>query len=278
MNDNFPNHPNSSQRLRDLETILIWEGQIDNPRVRDILGVKPVWASRLIAELTVLTADIAYRETSHSPLRLRKDASLRGRKCSADNYLRVLLASQDVNTGLEDCRRDLSVIEPATFSMVAKAIRQGSGLRVAYRSMANPAGSQRIIYPHAIIRAPGRWHIRAWCDTRQAFRDFNFGRMTVIEAISQPAPASREADAAWNTFISVDVVAHPALTEPQRAMIADEYFPGASARKLKMRRSLIGYVIQDLNIATNPEKQLPPQFQLSVAHADNILPLFASTG
>lgn len=263
-----------SQRLRDLETILIWEGRIDNPRVREIIGIKPVWASRLIAELASVTSDISYRETSHSPLRLRSNASLRGRKCSVDNYLRVLQASQAENAELEDCRSDLSVIAPATFAMVAQAIRQGTGLRVLYRSMSNPSGAQRTIYPHAIVRAPRRWHVRAWCETRQSFRDFNFGRMTNVVAIDQTAPACRETDNAWNTFVSVDIIAHPALSVQQQAMIADEYFPGASARKLKMRHCLIGYVIQDLNIATTPETQLPPHFQLTVAHAKDILPLF----
>lgn len=278
MNTNSLIIANGDGRLRDLETILIWEGQIDNPRVREILGVKAVWASRLIAQLAAASSDIAYRETSHSPLRIRAEASLVGRKCSADDYLRVLQASQAVSAALEDCRRDLSVIVPATFSVVARAIRRGTGLKVTYRSMSNPSGTPRILYPHAIIRAPRRWHIRAWCDTRKGFRDFNFGRMTAVEAVDQPAPARRDDDKAWNTLVSVDIVAHPALTEQQRAMIADEYFPGASARKLKMRRCLIGYVIQDLNIATDPETQLPPQFQLCVIHAENILPLFPKDG
>lgn len=278
MNTNSLDNAPDNGRLRDLETILIWEGQIDNPRVREILGVKAVWASRLVAELAAASSDIAYRETSHSPLRIRPGISLRGHNSSADDYLRVLLASQATGAGLEDCRRDLSVIVPATFAMVAGAIRRGTGLKVMYRSMSNPSGAPRTLYPHAIIRAPRRWHIRAWCETRKDFRDFNFGRIAAVEAVDQPTPAHRDEDKAWNTLVSVDVVAHPALTEQQRAMIADEYFPGAAARKLKMRRCLIGYVIQDLNIATEPATQLPPQFQLCVTHAKNVLPLFPKEG
>ncbi len=265
-------------RLRDLELILIWEGQIDNPRVREVLGVKAVWASRLIAELAAASSDFTYRETSHSPLRIKPGVSLRGQNSSADDYLRVLLASQAPDAGLEDCRRDLSVIAPTTFAIVAASIKRGSALKVMYRSMSNPSGASRTIYPHAIIRAPRRWHLRAWCDTRKDFRDFNFGRMTAVEAIDQPAPAGRDEDKAWNSMVSVEVVAHPALTEQQRAMIADEYFPKAAARKLTMRRCLIGYVIQDLNIATDPVIQLPPQFQLCVTHAKSILPLFPKDG
>lgn len=274
MSANLVTQPNTGARLRDLRTVLIWEGQIDNPRVRELLGIQAVWASRLIADLAADSSDIAYRQTSHSPLRIRPGASLPERGHSADDYLRILLAAQAGEDGLEDCRRDLSVISPTVFALVAGAIRSGTGLKVMYRSMSNPDGAPRIIYPHAVVRAPRRWHVRAWCDTRKDFRDFNFGRIATIEALDQAAPARRGEDKAWNTLVSVDVVAHPALEPRQQKMIADEYFPGASARKLKMRRCLIGYVIQELNIATTPDTQLPPQFQLCVARAKDILPLF----
>jgi predicted DNA-binding transcriptional regulator YafY len=275
---NLLNDASINARLRDLKTVLIWEGQIDNPRVREILGVQAVWASRLIAELASECSSIAYRETSHSPLRIRPDTSLSGQHSSANEYLRVLLASQVTQTGLEDCRKDLSVIDPTTFAMVASAIKNGTGLRVTYRSMSNPIGAPRTLYPHSIVRAPRRWHIRAWCETRKDFRDFNLGRIMNAEKVDQPAPVQRDDDKAWNTFVSFDVVPHPALSEQQRTMIADEYFPGASARKLKMRRCLIGYVIQDLNIATEITTQLPPQFQLCVANPKSILPLFPRDG
>jgi hypothetical protein len=34
--------------------------------------------------------------------------------------------------------------------------------------------------------------------------------------------------------------------------------------------------MQDLNIATEPTKQLPPQFRLCVLHANTILPFFVN--
>src|SRR2546422_112722 len=42
----------AANRLPDLETILLWEGEIDNLRIRELFGVQPVWASRLLGELT----------------------------------------------------------------------------------------------------------------------------------------------------------------------------------------------------------------------------------
>lgn len=264
----------AGRRIDDLKTILLWEGEIDNARVREVLGVKSVWASRLLAELSAACADFTYRDTSHSPLRVRLGTQIFHRKVSVDAYLRILAGGHAAAFDVEDCRLDLSVVAPATFAAVASAIKSGTGLRVSYRSMSNPAGASRIIFPHAIVRAPRRWHVRAWCDTRKDFRDFNFGRMSDPALIDEDAPASRNKDKGWNTMVTVNVVAHPSMTPAQQVMIADEYFPGKSSRKLTMRRCQIGYVIQDLNIATVPDLQMPPQFQLCVKNTGQILPLF----
>ena len=53
-------------------------------------------------------------------------------------------------------------------------------------------------------------------------------------------------------------------------MIAAEYFPGASARQLSVRRCLVGYIVQDLRLATNPAKHKPPEFQLLVSNAERL--------
>lgn len=262
------------RRIDDLKTILLWEGQIDNARVREVLGVKSVWASRLLAELAVVCADFTYRDTSHSPLRVKPGARIFRQKAGVDAYLQVLNGRHTPHFGVQDCRLDLSVVAPATFATVGSAIKSGTGLRITYRSMSNPIGASRIIFPHAIIRAPRRWHVRAWCDTRKDFRDFNFGRMSDPEPIDDEAPASRDKDKDWNTMVTVEVVAHPSMTDEQQSMIAKEYFPGKKSRKLMMRRCQIGYVILDLNIATEPDLQKPPQFQLCVKNAGPILPLF----
>lgn len=264
----------AGRRIDDLKTILLWEGQIDNARVREVLGVKSVWASRLLAEVAAACADFTYRDTSHSPLKVRPAARIFHQKVDVDAYLRVLAGGHALDLGVEDCRLDLSIVAPATFAAVAGAIRSGTGLRITYRSMSNPTGASRIIFPHAIVRAPRRWHVRAWCDTRKDFRDFNFGRMSDPEPIDDDAPASRDKDIGWKTMVTVDVVAHPSMTPEQQAMIASEYFPGKSSRKLTMRRCQIGYVILDLNIATEPDLQKPPQFQLCVKNAGRVLPLF----
>lgn len=262
-----------TDRIRDLETVLLWEGQIDNQRIREILGVQPVWASRLLAELAASMGRRAERGTSHSPLKLRKDRP-QPTNGSPDDYLRVLLGAGHPQEGLEDARMDLSVVEPRLFAAVAHAIRAQTGLEVLYRSMNRPQGTQRVIYPHALVRAPRRWHVRAWCADRQDFRDFTLGRIAQAQSTEEPAPRNRGIDRDWKTRVKIEIVAHPGLSADQRQMIGDEYYPGAQSKSLATRRCLVGYTLHDLSIAVDPRQQRPPEYQLCVLDPKKVLPLF----
>lgn len=261
----------AADRVADLETVLLWEGEIDNYRIRELLGVQAVWASRLMGALQKRLGDRAVRSTAHAPLRWTPGQQDREKRQSPDDYLRVVAgAGHAAPRGplLEDARRDLSVVAPETFAAVVQAIRKGIGLQLVYRSMNHPTGTDRLVFPHALVRVPRRWHMRAWCTERRAFRDFTLGRVANAKLMEMPAPAARSDDKDWNRIATVTIVAHPDLTAEQQSMIAAEYFPGASARQLKVRRCLVGYIIQDLRLATSPEKHKPPEFQLLVSNAE----------
>ncbi len=254
-------------RVSDLETILCWEGEIDNQRVRELLGVQPVWASRLLAELAKHMGKRVTRDTSRSPLKLTSAASKRINIHTLDDYLRVVGVHPSSTNFVEDARLDLSIVAPDVFVTMMQAIKNKMGVRIVYRSMTDPNGSERVIFPHAVVRAPRRWHVRAWCDKRKEFRDFTLGRIVSATSIEALAPCSRNEDDAWNEIVSFYVLAHPDLSPAQQAMIIDEYFPGASARQLSVRRCLTAYIIQDLRLATDTEKQRPPEYQLYVPDA-----------
>ncbi|WP_435626578.1 WYL domain-containing protein [Candidatus Ferrigenium straubiae] len=263
-----------SDRISDLECILSWEGEIDNQRIRELLGVKPVWASRLLAELSNHMGKRATRDTSHSPLRLAASNSRKLVRHTLDDYLRIIGTHSSSGNFVEDARLDLSISPPNIFIAMMQAIKNNNGVSIAYRSMSDPNGSERLIFPHAIIRAPRRWHVRAWCSKREEFRDFTLGRIVSCERVDIVSTNTRRDDEAWNEIIKFYVLAHPRLSPAQQEMIAAEYFPGASARQLSVRRCLAAYIIQDLRLAIDEEKQLPPEYQLYVPEAKKLKLLF----
>lgn len=259
-----------SDRISDLETVLYWEGEIDNQRIRELLGVQPVWASKLMAELVKRVGKHATKETSRSPLRLTPRALEKSKNRALDDYLRIVKAQCAGEKVVEDARLDLSVVAPNVFVAIMQAIKNKNGLSIVYHSMNDPKGSERQIFPHALVRAPRRWHVRAWCAKRQEFRDFTLGRISSIVKFDEVAPYTRANDKEWNDTVSFYVTAHPSLSPEQQAIIAAEYYPGASARRLVVRKCLAGYIIQDLRLATDINKQTPPEYQLFVPEAKNL--------
>lgn len=265
-------------QLESLETVLVWEGEVDNQAIRELLGVKAVWASRLLGALTKTMGRRAKRETPHAPLKLTPRAAEQKRHRSPDEYLRVLASTRDVKrrSMVEDARMDLAAASPAVFAAVFQAIAAGTGLRLTYRSMSAPAGTTRLVFPHALVRAPRRWHMRAWCDERQDFRDFTLGRVATLQVVDDVAPRGRDDDLEWNTQLDLDLVAHPALSLDQQEMIAAEYFGGDSSMRLRVRQCLAGYIIQDLRLSTDESMHVPPEYQLLVSNRATLPPLFSS--
>lgn len=263
--------------LTNLETVLTWEGAIDNERIRQLLDVKAVWASRLLGELVRRMGRRARRASAHAPLEF---ADHRSTRRSPDEYLRVVNTHQDRMIGgvVEDARVDLSGVSSQVFSTLFRAIRHRTGVKTIYRSMTSPAGTESIIYPHAFVRAPRRWHVRAWCAQRLGYRDFTLGRMASAELLDHPNDHPQADDAEWRHMLELVIVAHPALSIAQQEMIAHEYFPGARAMRLRVRECLAAYAIQDLRLALDSSRQTPPDYQLLVSNAAKLPPLFVEKG
>lgn len=83
-----------------------------------------------------------------------------------------------------------------------------------------------------------------------------------------PRPPST--DRGWHTAVEIELIAHPALTPPQARLIAFENLGGQSSRVLKLRSCLVEYVLQDLRVAVDHQRQRPPEYQLAIADASRI--------
>lgn len=259
--------------LDTLETVLTWEGEIDNARIRELLGVKTVWASRLMGQLVTLMGQRAGRSTAHAPLEFRES---KPKRRSPDEYLQLISAGTGwPNTVIHDARRDLSHVSPRVFGILLQAIRRQRGVRIVYRSMSSPEGRERVVFPHAFVRAPRRWHVRAWCEQRQDYCDFNLGRIATAEAVDTDSLHPGSKDSAWTRMLEFRIVPHPDLTIEQQRMVAQEYFPGAMALRLRVREALAGYAIQDLRLARDPRIEKPPAYQLLVFDAHKLPALFS---
>lgn len=258
-----------SDRLRLMRGILAWEGSIGNTRVRELFGVGLIQASRMLREFrdnmanAVETATRTRLVVACRPKDLKVDVSL-------EEYLAVAKNSEANRAVLVDHRIDMTRIPPHIFAMLRQAALTGAGVQIVYASMANPIPSPRTIFPHTLIQVGRRWHVRAWCEKREEFRDFNLGRIRDAKPIASKTPRAKADDAEWNRTLQLHFIPHRELSPDQQMMIREEFFRGTSGHRLTVRACMAKYVIQDLRAAIAPKTQLPPEFQLEVANADDL--------
>lgn len=258
------------QRLRIMEGILDWEGEIGNARVRKLFDLQPVQASRLLAEFRAKLGDRLIEDGRAKVLRLANPEQPCS-EMSLDEYVRQTQTVEDSTACILDARVDLTDVGPSIFATLRKAALGQTGVVISYASMTNPAFSERVIFPHSIVHVGRRWHVRAWCAKRNEFRDFTLGRINSAAPITESPPHLIADDEAWNQAIQLRLVAHRGLSADQQLVVRNEYFQGKMARRLSVRACLAQYVIQDLRAAIDPEREVPPEYQIEVANAEEAM-------
>ena len=260
------------QRLRIMEGVLCWEGEIGNARVRQLFDLQPVQASRLLADFRAMLGDKLIEDGRAKVLRLANPGDF---ECSLplDEYVLHTMAAEGGNSGLVDARVDLTEVRPEIFSTLRKAVLTKTGVEITYASMSNPVYAKRVIFPHAIVHVGRRWHVRAWCAKRQGFRDFTLGRIRSAEMLREQLPSSNRKDEGWETIVELELQPHHKLSPNQQQVVRNELFAGTSSRLLTVRACLAQYVIQDLRVATDVDRDVPPEYQLEISNIQEIYSL-----
>lgn len=257
-------------RFAIIESLLLWEGQISNERVRDVFGIQKVQASRVLGEYVSYNPEHIDSKTKRSPYRANFQISPKHSSGSIEEYLTATKAINNADNIILDARYDLTTPSVEVISHISQAIRSKSGLKINYLSMTNPKGLERVIYPHTIVRAGRRWHVRAWCGEKHEYRDFVIGRIKSALIVDDLPLSPIPSDTDWNTKIDLIIGAHPLLSSVQLEVIRYEFFNGEIARKLEIRSCLLQYVIQDIRASIDYKKELPPEYQLAVLNLPDI--------
>lgn len=257
----------ANQRLRDIEILLLWEGQVGNARLRELYEIGLGAASVLIK---------AYRESFPACCKWNSiervfeavPGAVRPALSMGDvaEYAELLRRARHRDDSVSfDGRIDLTCVSAHVFSALHRACARGTSVEIVYASMTTPEPHSRELFPHKMIQAGRRWHVRGLDLKTLEYRDFALGRIKSATAGTSDWPTDAPSDTAWNTEVSFNAIPHPRLSAAQAKVIRDEYMAGAAARRITCRASMVQYVIQDLRIAVDVESELPPAFQLALA-------------
>lgn len=248
------------QRLRFIESRLFWIGFINRRDLVEHFQITPAIASSDLAEYQALAKGNAVYDKNAKVYRAgREFRPLFPNPSLSALHAHALL--QDGTAPLDSLSRIPPVVErvadPVVARNLASACRDGFALRIHYHSMAHPKGDWRWIEPRFLVTDGIRWHVRAWCRSREDFRDFVLSR---IDRADEPAPstAAERRDVDWEMIDEVILQAHPSLSAAQRALVERDHQMQDGRLVLPCRRALLWYVLRNLglDIEDGPPRQL----------------------
>jgi hypothetical protein len=151
-------------------------------------------------------------------------------------------------------------IESSVVAVLVRAMRDNTALDVVYASMNKDSVAERVITPHAMAFDGLRWHVRAWCHTRNAFRDFAIGRMHVRGSVAVETQADPSADIGWHTTVDVVLKPHPNLKPHQLDAVVRDYDMKDGFCTVPCRQAMLFYTLRHLNleradVAEDPARQ-----------------------
>lgn len=131
---------------------------------------------------------------------------------------------------------------------VLNAMRNSRAIYIHYQSVTTPDPTWRWITPHALGFDGYRWHVRAWCHHRRAFRDFVIARMLEVTKERSESVNSSD-DLEWTQEVTFRIGPNPKLSPGAQKIIAMDYDMKNGELKLTTRVSLSLYVEHYLGLS-----------------------------
>ncbi|HAS6108934.1 TPA: helix-turn-helix transcriptional regulator [Vibrio vulnificus] len=268
-------------RYRMIEVIALWEGRLTTNHLIKSFGIGRQQASK----------DINSYLSEVAPGNLVYDKQLKGYKPSdsfapeltsghADEYLHILARSEDMAVTFNELDmgfENVSMVRPVTRNIspqvlrpLVQAIREKKRVDISYTSLKDGIEVERIISPHTLVCTPLRWHVRAYCEHANDYRDFVLSRIRGIPCLEAKRVKGREHDELWNTPLTVDLKPDPRLTEVQANVVEHDYGMEKGTLTIPTNASLVRYVLDAYNIDINVLDSNPKGQQIIVGNFEEL--------
>jgi predicted DNA-binding transcriptional regulator YafY len=162
-------------------------------------------------------------------------------------------------------------IAPEVLRPLIQAIREKKRVDICYTPLKDGNKVERIISPHTLVCTPLRWHVRAYCEYANGYRDFVLSRIHGIPDLNDQAVFRRSGDSLWNTDVTIELSPDLRFNEKQKAVIEKDYGMENGVLKLPTNASLIRYVLDTYSINTHILNSNPQGQQIVVSNMDELL-------
>jgi predicted DNA-binding transcriptional regulator YafY len=268
-------------RYRFIEIISYWEGRLTANHLMDAFKIGRQQASKDINWYKRQYPDnLAYdlQIKGHVPTPSFRPVFTQG---SADEYLQILQANMDLSqhysdafmnpTNTEIMRPPIRGVAPEVLRPVIQACREQRRLDINYISLSTPEQPDgRLICPHTLVNNGFRWHVRAYCEKNQDYRDFVLSRIQGIPDVEDKARYFQDGDEDWNTPVTLIIAPHSKLTPAQQNVIASDYGMISNQLLIETRAALVEYMLQILRIDKQSRKRSAVEQQIEVVNFDEV--------
>ncbi|ODS04464.1 hypothetical protein VSF3289_03603 [Vibrio scophthalmi] len=163
-------------------------------------------------------------------------------------------------------------IAPEIWRPLVQAIREKKRVDISYTSLKNGEVVERIISPHTLVCTPLRWHVRAYCEHSNDYRDFVLSRIHDIPEVNNCTIYGKASDTLWNTEVNIELVPDAHFNEKQKSVIEKDYGMSDGVLSIATNASLIRYVLDSYNIDIHLQKSNPQCQQIMLGNMDELRP------
>lgn len=141
---------------------------------------------------------------------------------------------------------------------ISRAILNKRSVTINYQSLKN-GHSVKEIAPHSMFDSGIKTYTRCYDFEKEKFIDLALNRIGDIEAENNQAPdnALREEDNEWNTFITLELEAHPMDKKiANKKTIENDYEMIDGIKKIEVRTALAQYWLQRWNVDCSKDSHM----------------------
>ena len=272
---------NVEQRLEFIDFRLYWEGHINRSDLIDFFGVSVPQASTDLTQYQDAAKSNAVYDKTLKTYVAGPEFKPRFFNPSADRYLAQLrlieagILTEDEAWAVRLPSYSIAPVlrrrlEAMTLRSILDAIRTGSSLQVIYQSMLRPEPTSRWVSPHALGFDGYRWHARAWCHTRNSFRDFVLARILEVGE-AKPSEIDPKQDTGWSREVILRLAPHPDLKGGRRRAVELDFGMTDGVVEIKTRLCLTYYLERQFGLDRDPSTVEPERQQVILANRDELI-------
>lgn len=229
------------KRLEYLDRLFFWNGAATRASLIQQFGISNAQAALdFRAYLKELGEDaLIYDATSRQYLAQKGFQRLTGPAATSELLEFFEGDAHSTYDELPDLQRSQNV---NAFLPLYRAIRARQSVEIVYQSMRDPEPETRVIAPLRFVSDGVRLHVRAYCFTRNQFRDFIPSRIDLeLSFLKIGGIQDVPHDEAWFTWSVLKLRPHERLTASQQRVVRTEFGFSEDVLEIRIRQALEFY-------------------------------------